>query len=111
MSPHRRGHWATGDNKMVTKMNNLHVIPNRARALSEALAEERLHCYRNPARRSALLIAQRVTEDEGWYHNNENAVQLMRGMAFMARKMSGSSFIHPDLRKWLNALEVLADRH
>ena len=94
---------------MVTKMNNLHVIPNRARALSEALAEERLHCYRNPARRSALLIAQRVTEDEGWYHNNENAVQLMRGMAFMARKMGGSSSIHPDLRKRLTLLVTIAD--
>jgi len=104
MSPHRRGHWATGENKMVTTMNNLHVIPNRARALSELLAEERQHCRRNPARRAALLIAQSVTEDEWWYHNNENAVQLMRGMAFMARKMGGSSSIHPDLRKRLKLI-------
>ena len=94
---------------MVTKMNNLHVIPNRARALSELLAEEREDCYRNPARRSALLIAQRVIEDQWWYHNNENAVQLMRGMAFMARKMGGSSSIHPDLSKRLKLLVQIAD--
>lgn len=94
---------------MVTKMNNLHVIPNRARALSELLAEERQHCRRNPARRFALLIAQRVTEDEAWYHNNENAVWLMRGMAFMARKMGGSSSIHPDLRRRLNTLVQIID--
>lgn len=80
-------------------MNNLHVIQNRERARSELLAEESQHCYRNPARRSALLLAQRVTDDPWWYHNNENAVQLMRGMAFMARKMGASSSIHPDLRK------------
>lgn len=96
--------------KMVTTMNNVHAISNRARALSELLGEERQRCYGDPARRSALMIAQRITDDQWWYHNNENAVQLMRGMAFMARKMGKSSSIHPDLRKWLNAVAVLADQ-
>jgi hypothetical protein len=85
-------------------MNNVHAIPNRARALSDLLAEERQNCYRDPARRAALLLAERVTEDQWWYHNNENAVQLMRGMAFMARKMAKSSSIHQDLSKRLTLI-------
>ncbi len=94
---------------MVRKMNNVHAIPNRARALSDLLAEERQNCYRDPARRAALLLAERVTDDQWWYHNNENAVQLMRGMAFMARKMAKSSSIHPDLSKRLKLLVTIAD--
>lgn len=75
-------------------MNNIHIIPNRGRALSELLAEERKDCYGNPARRAALMIAQRVTEDAGWHHNNENAVQFMRGNGPNGPE-DGGKLVHP----------------
>lgn len=85
-------------------MNNVHTIPNPRRELSEALAEQ--PCYRDPARRAALHMVQRMLDDGGWHHSNANAVDFMRGFSRIARKLARSKQVHSSLR---SRLKVIAD--
>lgn len=64
--------------------------------------------FRNPARRAAFMMAQRIVADPGgWHHDNQNAVMFMRAWKCMAYRMACSSSIHPDLRRRLSQIADL----
>lgn len=92
-------------------MAQLHSINDTRRELRAVLAEQQGDAsHRNPARRFAFMMAEQISADGAWYHSNENAVRFMDAFACIARRMSGSSSIHPDLRQRLAAVVNCTER-
>lgn len=91
-------------------MTHLHAITDRGADLTALLREQQGQpSYRNPARRTAFMMAQRIVADPGgWHHDNQNAVLFMRAWKGMAYRMACSSSIHPDLRHRLSQIADLA---
>ncbi len=90
-------------------MAHLHAITDRGADLTALLREQQGEpSYRNPARRAAFMMAQRIAADPGgWHHDNQNAVLFMRVWKDMAYRMAWSSSIHPDLRLRLSQIADL----
>ena len=90
-------------------MTHLHAIPDARRDLLNILAEQRGEpSYRNPARRAAFMMAERIAANpDAWHHDNQNAVLFMRAWRNMAHRMAYSSSIHPDLRRCLSRIAQL----
>ena len=83
-------------------MAHLHAITERGSGLSATLREQQGEpSFRNPARRAAFMVAQRVADDAQWHHSSANAADFLRAFACIANKMAGSSGVHPALRRQL----------
>ncbi len=83
-------------------MAHLHAIGERGSGLSAMLREQQGEpSFRNPARRAAFMIAQRVADDARWHHSTANAADFLRAFACIADKMANRTGVHPALRRQL----------